>query len=130
MNWLKIKEGWTKAKNYVIIFLILVLGVFVFFVKRGDKNLFSELLDKRREKMDKELEIIKQAQEKKKQAEAENLEKYNQTVEKIEKEFAKSQEELSKKEKKEIETLVKKIDADPEFIAKKIAEKYGWEYIQ
>ena len=58
------------------------------------------------------------------------LEQYNKTVSNLEKEFIKDNKELDEKKKKSVKKIVEKYYNDPDTLAKKISESFGFDYVE
>ncbi len=124
-----LKKCWTWLKhNWKAPFVVLAV-LFTWVVLRR-KNVAEQILKIREASYKAQIDEINRlhAEELKKRDEI--LEQYNKTVSNLEKEFAKDNKELDEKKKKSVKKIVEKYYNDPDALAKKISESFGFDYVE
>jgi len=130
MSWLVAKKIWAWLKVYWYVPIILILVTLLILFGIADIDDIDNILEKKREAHQKEIQIIEENQKKSEEEKIKNVEKYVETIKVIEKNYAKTETDLKQKEKKEIKKIITKYEDSPESLGKEIAEKYGWEYVE
>ena len=133
MTWLvakkTLKKTWTWLKHnwYVPVVVIYTLVLWLLF-RTG--NQAKEVLDIRSKSYEAQINAINEAHKEEIRKRDEILKKYDETIKKIEEEFAKKNEELDSKKRKTVKELVKKYYNEPDALAKMIAEKFNFDYVE
>jgi hypothetical protein len=124
---LAIRKIWAWIRAYWYVPMI-ILGIIVFLViSPGVSKSLLEILKKRQEMHQKEVDILEDAHEDEIKNRERALNKFHLAMEIIEERYEAEQKELDKKKKKEIEKILK--DSDPDEITAKIAEVTGFEVV-
>ena len=127
MMLLTIRKIWAWLKAYWYVPLI-ILGIIIFlFISPGVSKSLLEILKKRQEMHQKEVDILEEAHEDEIKNRERALTKFHLAMEIIEERYEAEQKELDKKKKKEIEGILK--NSDPDEITAKIAEITGFEVV-
>lgn len=124
------KKLWIKIKKYWWVFLIIIAGIFLIAFYGYNPQDIKELLQKKQEQADKELDALTKHSENIKEDSDENLEEYLKAIDDLEKNYKKDKEELDEKTKEKVKEFLKEAGKNPENVAKRIAEENGWEYVE
>ena len=124
-----LKKIWTWIKHYWYVPAVIVYTLFLWFVF-GKKDKAHEVLKIREKSLEEQINVINDSHKEEIEKRDEILKKYNDLVTKMEESFRRDEKELEDNKKKEIKKLVENYYNDPEELAKLIAEKYGFEYVE
>jgi flagellar biosynthesis/type III secretory pathway M-ring protein FliF/YscJ len=124
-----LKKIWTWIKHYWYVPAVIVYTLFLWFVF-GKKDKAHEVLKIREKSLEDQIKIINDSHKEEIELRDKILKKYNDLVTKMEESFRRDEKELEDNKKKEIKKLVENYYNDPEELAKLIAEKYGFEYVE
>lgn len=124
-----LKKIWTWIKHYWYVPAVIVYTLFLWFVF-GKKDKAHEVLKIREKSLEEQINVINDSHKEEIEKRDEILKKYNDLVTKMEESFRRDEKELEDDKKKEIKKLVENYYNDPEELAKLIAEKYGFEYVE
>ena len=134
MTWLTtkifFKKTWVFLKTYWYIPVFLIWTVILYFVFKRDTNSISGILKEATKNYKKQIEVINESHEEEIKKRDEIINKYKDTLIKIENEYAKKNMLLKEKEKKEIRKLAEEYINDPETYTRKIAARFGFEYVE
>ena len=121
------KKVWTWLKhNWKVPLVILYTIVLWLLFRRKDKA--REVLEVRAESYKAEIEAINKAHKDEIEKRNKIIEEYNSTLDKITEKYAEDKKELDSQKKKEVKELVEKYYNDPDELAKKVADRFGFEY--
>ena len=131
LTWLTIKKvskkTWTWLKhNWKAPFIVVYTIVLWFLFRKSGKA--EELLEIRVESYKSQIDAINKAHEDELKKRDEIFSKYTETLDKINKKYEEEGKELDNKKKKEIKDLVEKHHDDPNGLARKLADKFGFNY--
>jgi flagellar biosynthesis/type III secretory pathway M-ring protein FliF/YscJ len=124
-----LKKIWTWIKHYWYVPAVVLYTLLLWFVF-GKKDKAHEVLKIREKSLEDQIKIINDSHKEEIELRDEILKKYNDLVTKMEESFKRDEKELEDSKKKEIKKLVENYHNDPEELAKLIAEKYGFEYVE
>jgi len=120
--WTWLKHNW-KAPAIVLYTIVLWL----FLRRKGDAE---KVLQIRSDSYKEQIDTINKAHQEEIQKRDEILEKYLEVVDTLEKNHSAEKEELDNKKKKEVKEIVKEYYNKPDELAKKISDKFGFEYTE
>ena len=136
MKWLAFKKAakkawiWTKTHWYLpILFLAFIVSFLVWVIARNGAFMATlfDVWESSRASYDEQLSVLEGTHKEEIEKRDKILEEYDKNLKKIEEEYGKNSEKLTKDKKKELEELIEKGYGDPDDLAKKIAELYGFE---
>ena len=123
-----LKKAWAWLKRYWFAPFIVVYTLVLWFVF-DKKNAAYEILKVRNENYEKEISILNESHRKEIEKRDKILQEYTSIVDEIEKKYREDSRTLTDKKKKEIKKIVESNINNPEEIAKRISEEYGFLYV-
>tara|TARA_R100000152_G_C6705189_1_gene133917 strand:+ start:97 stop:510 length:414 start_codon:yes stop_codon:yes gene_type:complete len=123
-----LKKAWAWLKRYWFAPFIVVYTLVLWFVF-DKKNAAYEILKVRNENYEKEISILNESHRKEIEKRDKILQEYTSIVDEIEKKYREDSRTLTDKKKKEIKKIVESNINNPEEIAKRIGEEYGFLYV-
>jgi flagellar biosynthesis/type III secretory pathway M-ring protein FliF/YscJ len=124
-----LKKVWTWIKHYWYVPAVIVYTLLLWFIF-GKKDKAHEVLKIREKSLEDQMKIINDSHKEEIEKRNEILKRYNDLVSKMEENFRLEERNLEDSKKKEIKRLVENYYNDPEELARLIAEKYGFEYVE
>lgn len=123
-------KTWGYIKKYWWVVAILAVAVGGAIWARGKKNVLLDILVKKKEFQDAELEVIRQSNEKKVEDIKRATEVYNRTIEKIEIRDKETREKIKRRRKEIIKKIVAENQTDSDKLARDIADEFGFELVE
>jgi len=133
LSWLGLKiffkKAWVWFKHnwYVPAIIIYTLILWFFFRK---KDAAYNVLETRNNSYKIQIDAINKSHQEEIEKRNKIIEKYNVIITKIEEKYSEDKKDLDKEKKKEVQEMVEKYHDDPEALARLIAEKYGFDYVE
>lgn len=124
-----LKKAWVWIKSYWYVPVIILAAIVGFVVTRKVPLSLMQIISKRRELHQKEVEAIDEIHEEEIKEREKSLETYHKTIKEIEEKYEKDSKELSAKKKKKIKKIVEKTHNDPGELARQLSEQMGFEVI-
>jgi len=124
-----LKKVWAWIKKNWKIFALVVATLVGYLIFRSQNISFSEDFSKIKAAHDEEINEIEAARVEERTRLAANQEKLEKALKVVEDEYARQSKDLDKKKKKEIETIVKESDGDPEELAERLSTVTGFRII-
>ena len=123
------KKGWAFLKHNWYVPAVLIYTLFLWVVFRR-KDAAFEVLKIRNDSYEAQIEAINKSHTEEIEKRNKILEKYNEVVTKIEEGHAAAEKELDGKKKKEVKKMVEKYYDKPDELAKMLADKYNFTYVE
>ena len=133
MTWLAIKTflkkawAWIKKYWYVPALAIYTFVMWIFFRKGGAA---SEVLKIQDESHKAQIKAINDAHDEELKKKDAALKQYNDVISSMEREYKKDKKTLDNKKKKEVKKIVEEHGKDPAELAKIMAERFGFLYVE
>ena len=123
------KKAWVWLKhNWKVPFIIVYTLALWLIFRQSSKA--KDVLETRVESYKSQIDAINKAHEEEVEKRNKIFNEYNKILEGLAKKFEEEQEELDNKKKKEIKDLVEKYYNDPNGLAREIADKFGFNYLE
>jgi hypothetical protein len=132
LTWLAIKKflkkSWTFLRKYwQVPFLVLYTLVLAVVFRRKDS--VTKVLEIQNDSYRKQLDAINDAHDQEIKKRDEILQTYKNVIDQLQKKYTNDTLELDNKKKRDIKRIVEEYSDDPDGLAMKLAEKYGFEYV-
>ncbi len=132
LTWLTVKtflkKAWVWIKRYWFAPFVVIYTLILWFVF-NKKTAAYDILKVRNESYEKEIEALNEAHKKEIEKRDKILKEYTSIVDEIEKKYKEDSRVLSEKKKKEIKKIIETTIDNPEEMAKRISEEYGFLYV-
>ena len=123
------KKTWTWLKyNWKVPFIIAYTLILWLIFRQSNKA--KDILKTRVESYKSQIDAINKAHEEEVEKRNRIFNEYNKILEGLARKFEEEQKELDNKKKKEVKDLVEKYHNDPDGLAKEIADKFGFNYLE
>jgi len=119
--WIVIKRFW-----YVPV-LVVLAGVSFFFLR--DKNIFVDLLKNTFKQYNEDIEKVNEVHRKELEQREKAQQEFEQRRVQIEQQFQEQNRELNDNHKKEIDKIIKETNNDPNELARRLSEEYGFQVV-
>lgn len=124
--WVYIKQYW----KVIVSCLVFILAIVLYRKETSKKVDISKILSTHNEDLKEEIKQLETNHKEEQVVKQKIEEKYQEQLVVVKEKYKKDSEELTRREQKEIKKIVEENHDDPSKLAKDIADKYGFEYVQ
>ena len=133
LTWLVVKKTlkktWTWIRHYWYVPAVVVYTVFLWVIMRR-KDAAYKVLETRNDSYKAQIEAINNSHKEEIEKRTKIIEKYNDIIKELEKKYKEDRLDLNNKKKKEVKEKVEKYHDKPDELAKLLADKYGFQYME
>jgi hypothetical protein len=124
-----LNKSWVWLKHNWYIPAVIIYTLLLWIVLRK-KEAAYKVLEVRNNSYKEQIDAINNAYDIEIKERNKIIEKYNDLIDKLEKQYAEDRKILNDKKKKEVKKLIEEYHNKPEELAKIMADKYGFEYVE
>ncbi len=121
--WLLLQKYW---KEILFGIVLIVISAFWYI----DRASLIRAMDAATQRHQEELTIIKKSHEREERRKQALIEEYEQVLELLERDFERREQEIERLREKRIDELAKLRMTDPQALARKIEEQFGFSYVE
>tara|TARA_R110001583_G_scaffold63394_5_gene185714 strand:- start:3108 stop:3515 length:408 start_codon:yes stop_codon:yes gene_type:complete len=125
-----LKKAWVWLKHYWYFPVMLLIGIVAWCAGRRDASGILKMFAKSKESYQKEIGVLKETHDTEIKKRDDLLKKHNESLKKLEEEYKIKLSDLDDEQKKEIGKIVEEHKGDPEGLAKRVSDVFGFEHIE